>query len=371
MKKLIIFSYDFPPSNGGIARLCQEIAVGMQKHYEKVTVVTRDVVGQNIPYNFSGIEVVKLPSKRIRLEKVAYNYFKTLEDKESVDVLCGVWHPEATICHLAAIKNVYVLGHGTEFLFGKSIFRKRVWLPFYAKWVLKKSKLIIANSNYTKDLILKIDKSISVIALPLAVNQNFFKPIIGKKDNSKFKICSLSRIFQFKGYDFIAKTLAGLPPLYREKIQWNIGGTGPYLNELKVLIDNLGIKENVCFLGFIQDSELPTFYNQNDVFILCTREDTDSTSVEGFGLVFLEAQSCGIPVIGTSTGGISDAVSDNNGGWLIEQDNELQLRELLVKLIEDTDIIKIESLKARDRVLTECTWDLYCENLFDRMNIKK
>lgn len=367
MKHLIIFSYDFPPSNGGIARLCQEIAVGMQVYYNKITVVTRKTNGQNIPYNSSNIEVVEFSPKRMKIEWEAFRYLKKLANKQDIDVLCGVWHPEATISYLAGMKNIYILGHGTEFLSGKSNFRKNFWLPFYASWILKKVKMVIANSSYTKRMIYNIDSSIPVVALPLAVNQNFFKPVDNKKYSEQLQICSLSRIFQFKGYDFIAKSIAGLPLEYQKQIYWSIGGTGPYLEELKVLVNNLEIANSVCFLGFIKDQELPDFYGQNDLFILCTREEPDTTSVEGFGLVFLEAQSCGVPVIGTNTGGIPDAVSIGNGGWLIEQDNETELRELLIELIENPSLLKEMTTKARSRVINDCTWDKYCAKLFEVM----
>ena len=63
------------------------------------------------------------------------------------------------------------------------------------------------------------------------------------------------------------------------------------------------------WLGFIKDDELPVFYRAADVFVLCMREATKSGEVEGFGMVFLEAQACGTPTIGTRSGGIPDAVT--------------------------------------------------------------
>ncbi len=62
--KLIIFSYDFPPSNGGIARLCQEIAVGQQAYFEEVIVLTRKKVGESNPYNFDKVQIIELPKVR-------------------------------------------------------------------------------------------------------------------------------------------------------------------------------------------------------------------------------------------------------------------------------------------------------------------
>ncbi|QDW18872.1 glycosyltransferase family 4 protein [Flavobacterium sp. KBS0721] len=368
-KNLIIFSYDFPPSNGGIARLCQEIAVGMKSYYNTVTVLTRKKDGENFPYNLKDVYIIELPKNRLFCEIKAVKYLSKLKNKNNYDILCGTWHPEGLLAIMAGFKNVFVLGHGTEFLSGSSNFRKRIWIKYYANFVLRKSRLIIANSEYTKGLITKVSKDSNVVTLPLAVNHEFFKPDKNKLSNSeKLKICTVSRIEQFKGHDFIANVLLKINQKYPDKIEWNIGGTGEYLKELINLVNDLGIQKIVKFHGFVKDADLPCFYNQNDLFILCTRENPSSVNVEGFGLVFLEAQSCGIPVIGTKTGGISDAVKEGSGGWLIEQDNEKELYALFDNLLNgEQSIISSEGLKARLRVEKDCTWEIYCNNLFQLM----
>jgi len=366
-RQLLIFSYDYPPSNGGIARLCQEIATGMNSYYDSVTVLTIDKKGISKPYNYDKVKIVKLPSKRILCEMTAWWYLIRLVNKSTTDVLCGLWYPEGMLCLLAGIKNTYILAHGAEYLSGRSFFRRKIWLPIYCKWVLGKAKKVIANSHYTEGLTLTINPKARCKTLPLAVNQEYFRPIEVQKDAGYLNICTVSRVVQFKGHDFIARTIATLPPEFRNSIRWNIGGTGPYLEELKELVKELGIQENVHFKGFVPDEELPRYYNSNDVFILCTRESKYSTQVEGFGLVFLEAQACGIPAIGTKTGGIPDAVKNNEGGWLIEQDNSEELYSLLIKLVEDKELVMEMGRVARKRVEQECTWQLYCKQLKEQM----
>jgi phosphatidylinositol alpha-1,6-mannosyltransferase len=295
---------------------------------------------------------------------------RKIKDKNEVTVLCGIWHPEGLLAQIAGFRNIYILGHGTEFLSGKSKFRKYFWLPVYAKFILNKASKIITNSNYTAGLVQKITKKASVIPVPLAVNHEFFKPLpIHKNTNNKLNLCSVSRIHQFKGHDFIIKTIAELPTQYQSKIQYNIAGTGAYLQELKRLVKQLNLENIVSFKGFVTDNDLPAFYNNNDLFILCTRESSDSTAIEGFGLVFLEAQSCGLPAIGARTGGIPDAIHDGNGGWLIEQDNQKELLPLLVELIDNPALIKQMGEKARKRVIESTTWDIYCEKIFNLISL--
>ncbi|MCV9927432.1 glycosyltransferase family 4 protein [Flavobacterium sp. LS1R49] len=369
-RKLIIFSYDFPPSNGGIARLCQEIAVGMRLYYTSVTVLTRKKTGPNIPYNLNAVQVVELPTKRIVCELAAISYLSKLKDKNQYDILCGNWHPESFLSFISGFKNVFALGHGTEFLSGDSSFRKFIWLPYYGKLTLNKLKLIIANSNYTEKLIRQISDSGNAVALPLAVNHYFFMPLdkVSLKVD-KLRLCTVSRIEHFKGHDFIANVIAKLPKEFRNKMEWNIAGTGPYLVDLIRLIKELGLENEVKFHGFVKDEDLPAFYSNNDLFILCSRENSKNTSVEGFGLVFLEAQSCGLPVIGTNTGGISDAIDNNNGGWLIKQDDEFELKNLLVNFLHDRSVLTNMGLKARERIVKYCTWEIYCAKLSELLNL--
>lgn len=365
-RNLLIIAYDYPPSSGGVARLCSEITKGMHQHYSSVTVMTIDY-GEKIHNTYEHVNAtfIKLPPKRFLCEFKAIQQLRRLKNKNTYDVLCGVWHPEALLAVLGGMRRVFVLGHGTEFLSGTSKFRKKFWLPVYGKWILKKVTRVIANSKYTQGLVQEISPEINSSALPLGVNHHFFSP--SKVENTDFeiiKITTVSRVLKFKGHDFILKTLEQLPIKYRKRIQWNIAGTGPYLEELKELVQTSEINSQIKFYGFIPDKDLPSFYCSNDLFVLATREAEQSTQVEGFGLVFLEAQSCGIPVIGTATGGIADAIEDGNGGWLIEQDNEKALKEIIIDLLDNPAIIKQQRLKARKRVLESCTWDMYCNNLF-------
>jgi phosphatidylinositol alpha-1,6-mannosyltransferase len=343
--KLLVVSYDYPPSTGGIARLCHEIVSNTYNSNEDVRINT-------------------IPRKRFLSELKALQLLLNWKDKKNTDVICGIWHPDAALAILAGFKNVFTLVHGTELLFGKNKFRKYFWLPIYAKWILGKSKKNISNSQFTKNLVLKINPKAKVEALPLGVNPEFFCPQ-EKIDlgNPKLKICTVSRILQFKGHDFILKTLCELPESYRAQLEWHIAGIGPFLEELKELVNESSIKNQVQFHGFVKDENLPTFYSNSDLFVLATRETKKSTQVEGFGLVFLEAQSSGTPVIGTHTGGISDAIEHKNGGWLIQQDDQYELSQLIKQLIDNPSILKVQSRLARKRILQKCSWEVYVDNL--------
>ena len=94
-----------------------------------------------------------------------------------------------------------------------------------------------------------------------------------------------------------------------------IAGEGPFETELRALVDRLGLVESVHFCGGISYDNLPDVYSSADVVAMPSRNEPPA--VEGFGIVFLEANACERPVIGAATGGIPDAIIDGETGVLV------------------------------------------------------
>jgi phosphatidylinositol alpha-1,6-mannosyltransferase len=104
--------------------------------------------------------------------------------------------------------------------------------------------------------------------------------------------------------------------------------------------------------------------------VLCSREVIERQEVEGFGLVFLEAQACGTPVIGTRSGGIPDAVKEGEGGWLIAPDDSATLTSILSSLSTDPESFRKMGEEARLRVERECTWEHYMRRFTTALGAK-
>ena len=361
-KTLLIFAYDFPPSSGGISRLCYEIAVGQEPYFDEIVVLTRKKEGEHKPSKKANFKLIELPTKRIKCESKALEILKRF-DKSSTTILCSLWYPEAFLALLSGHKNIFSLAHGAELQGGNSKFRKYIWHAVLANKVLGKVKKVISNSDYTKTLVKQISKNVNCEALPLGVNVNQFKPLKQNDKKQYFVVGSLSRIHQFKGYDLILEALLNLPEAIQENISWKIGGTGPYLSGFKKKIRRETPRFKVEFLEFIPDEKLVEYYNQLDVFVLFTQDIPAQNSVEGFGLVFLESQSCGTPVIGTNTGGITDAIEQGNGGWLLEQDDIKGLTKKIQSLICDKQLLTQQSTLARKRCIEKTSWQTYNQQL--------
>lgn len=356
MKRIVILSYDYPPNNGGIARLCGGIVNELKCNNIPYLVVTN--VKDEGETNDN---IVRVTGKRGLVEWKISKFL--IQNTTSNDiVVCDTWHP-AGILSILCNRNTYILAHGAELLPGVGFYRKYI-RPLYRTWVLRHSNGIIANSHYTERLVNSVANGLNTIAIPLPMDSTVFEPTQEKncKDDI-LRICSISRLERFKGHDFILKTISTLPSHYRKRIRFEIGGKGPYLETLKRLCYELGLEEIVSFKGFVSEGELCDFYSRNDLFILCTREEPNERNVEGFGLVFIEAQACGTAVIGTKTGGITDAVSHEHGGWLIKQDSIEDLSSLLKNLIDNKKYVQDQGEVARQRVEKEYKWADYMSSI--------
>lgn len=128
-----------------------------------------------------------------------------------------------------------------------------------------------------------------------------------------------------------------------------IGGRGYLEQSLKELVVELGLEENVRFLGFISDAELPSYYAACDLFVLPTAE------LEGFGLVTLEAASTGRLVVATPVGGSVEVIGSFDPELLTKEKDAASLAEGILAWLE----------RARDPGLRRQMRDT-CDRLYSR-----
>jgi phosphatidyl-myo-inositol dimannoside synthase len=364
--ELLLFAFEYPPVSGGISRLCAEIGSNLRNDQVRVSVLT-----QESPVELSTLlpSDIRIDSRRPIREWKAFRWlrnFKQKNETSQLTTICGIWYPEGLIAYLAGVRPFVILAHGAELLPPVSRWRRHLWSALQRR-VLESANLVITNSEYTGDLARRVAPKATVRAIPLAVDAERFSP--GDREVAKAKLglsnktvlCTVARLQQYKGHDVVLRAIASLAPSEREHIVYLIAGRGPYEQELKHLAAELGVAQQIRWLGFVPEIELPEVYRATDLFVLCTREASREQAVEGFGLVFLEAQACGVPVVGTKTGGIPEAIKGGEGGWLIEQDDSRTLAEILSQLVHAPEAFHKAGIQARQCVLRECTWKSYSQ----------
>ena len=105
---------------------------------------------------------------------------------------------------------------------------------------------------------------------------------------------SLGRLVPYKGYPVLIRAMKYLPAQY----QLVIGGSGPLRGELEEIIERERLQGRVCLEGYLSEEAIPAYYSACDVFVLSSTMKT-----EAFGIVQIEAMSCGKPVVATTIPG--------------------------------------------------------------------
>jgi phosphatidylinositol alpha-1,6-mannosyltransferase len=361
MKDLLLFSSDYPPNDGGIARLCSEIATGLARAGANVQVIAA-APRKGIPTPPSRTRELRVRHSRPWREWESY---RALRDRTCRGpVICGVWYPDGLLAQAAGARPRVILAHGHELMPTKARWRREIWRKML-RFVCESADLVVANSEYTRKLVLEGAPGVNALAIPLAVDHERFSPGDAQEAKRRFGVAnkvvlsSVSRLQAYKGHDVVLRAIAASSERSRRNLVYLIAGKGPHQGELERQVTELGLAEQVRFLGFVPEDDLPDLYRASDLFLLCTREVIERQEVEGFGLAFLEAQACGTPVIGTRTGGIPDAIEEGEGGWLIKQDDAAALSRFLSQLVDDPTKFLAAGKRARKRVERQCTWEHY------------
>ncbi|MDR0373953.1 MAG: glycosyltransferase family 4 protein [Nitrososphaerota archaeon] len=141
-------------------------------------------------------------------------------------------------------------------------------------------------------------------------------------------------------------------------IKFLIAGDGPLRGSLEETIKSAGLAANFLFLGRVGDDVLPLLYNCADVFVLPSIQ-------EGQGIVLLEAQASGRPVVAFDVGGVNEAVCRGETGLLVGRGDVGGLAGALLKLLGDSALRVRMGLNGRRFVSENYTWDLCAQRMFD------
>jgi glycosyltransferase involved in cell wall biosynthesis len=179
------------------------------------------------------------------------------------------------------------------------------------------------------------------IEIPFSVDTNKFKPVKKeKKENIKITfVGGMDKAHNFKGVDVLIKAFARIK---NTNIKLNLIGNGDLIDTYKKLALSLNLDDRIEFLSGISDSDKIVEYQNSDIFVL-----PSINSHEAFGIVLLEAMSCGVPVIASSLPGVRKVFHDNEQGLLVKPGDVNDLKKKLERLIMSQDLRARMGLNAR------------------------
>jgi glycosyltransferase involved in cell wall biosynthesis len=168
------------------------------------------------------------------------------------------------------------------------------------------------------------------------------RSILSTNRARKLKIGYVGRLLEQKGLFTVLQALEICMPA----VTFTLVGEGSALQELESRVKTLGLQQRVEFVKPQSPQGVATFMRSLDALVLMS--ETTATWKEQFGRVIIEAQACGIPVIGSSSGAIPSVIG--GGGWVVPEGNAKALACLLDRLVDDPPLIAEAKLKALQNV---------------------
>lgn len=337
MKKVTVFIPSL--AIAGAEKVVTDLAIHIDKSKIDLTVAIINNNKQTYFYERlkkNNIKIVDLSASGNKL-KAVYNIFKYLR-KQKPDVI----HANvATLQYLilpvliAGVQKKYYTVHGAAQYLAETPIRKFIY-RFCFKVLQFKT---VAISSFVKETINKeynIPMS-DICKISNGVDLTQYAP--SKKKDNQFRIISVGRFQPVKNQGLLIDAF-NLVLKKHPNTELVMLGDGPLKEELLTKMQELGIRDKVVMPGNV--SNTPAYLTQSSVYV-------GTSLFEGFSLTAVEAMACGIPVIFTKAGGVSDIVTDGVDGYLCDYRAE-EIADRINYLIENPDVLQRFSTQAIESV---------------------
>jgi len=289
-----------------------EIARRLGKKY-KVKVICGKGFCNYKPENFEieEIDIDKVFTGRLKDFLLPIKLLKLRKFLRKIDCDVINLHHSTLFLGLIGMKNVIVTYHGSPPAYGISKY-PRAFINFLGKISLRFARKVISISEYLKRELVKFGvPEEKIIVIPNGVGEEF-KPTWKDKNYMLF----VGRLEKHKRVDELIKLAKEI------NFKLKIVGDGPERKKLENLANK--IRAPVTFVGKVSRKKLIKLYQECSFFVSASRW-------EGFGLIFLEANACGKPVIGYNLAAIKERIKDGFNGFLVENFEEFKKRALELK----------------------------------------
>jgi len=349
--KVLMPVLHYSPVIGGLETWTENIAERLSKKGE-VFVVTGKVSGQPSTEMKNGVNILRtslFPLKNLSYSSPLYVFSAlpfiflksfSLIKKEKIQLL-----------HCQGLLSA-ILGWCLKRLTGvpyivtvQSLEKKGFW----EKLAYRNAAFCIAASSAVKEYFQSMGIE-NITIIPNGIDIKRFEKLNRQEArnklglNDEFAIITVARLERRKGLEFLIRAL----PELKFPFVCLLVGDGEERGNLENLSEKLGVSDKVKFLGQIDSKEIPGYLAAADCFVLPSLE-------EGFGIVVLEAQAAGLPVIGTNIGGIKDIIENGKTGLLVEPADPKEIAVAITKVYSgqkfaSPDLEKYDWDKIADQV---------------------
>ena len=230
------------------------------------------------------------------------------------------------------------------------------WLIHRAELIICTAPVYMRESAFLQEVQDKVT-CVPIGILPIKTDENAVSAMRNRYPGKKI-VLSLGRLVPYKGFEYMIAAAAHLG----EDYQVVIGGKGPLQESLQAKIDSLGLQDRVKLLGYVPDEDIPALYGACDVFVISSIMKT-----EAFGIVQIEAMSCGKPVVSTRIphSGVPWVIEDGVSGLNVEPRDPEAIAAAVKRICEDPQTWQAFSEEARKRFDRMFTAKMMIDKMID------
>jgi phosphatidylinositol alpha-1,6-mannosyltransferase len=234
------------------------------------------------------------------------------------------------------------------------------------RWALGGASTVFAISRFSGDIVLSfgVDPARVCVQFP-GVSEIFFgKPTrsLGETKRSLGVaadapvVLTATRLMERKGVDTVIRAMPRVLGVFPDTV-YVVAGSGGDEARLRKLATSLGVERHVVFLGDTSHDDLLNYYHASDLFVMASREIGETGETDTFGVVFLEANACGKPVIGGRVRGVLDAIEDGESGLLVDPTDVDAVAAAIVRFLKDPEYARQVGERGRRRARERFSWD--------------
>lgn len=360
--RICIITLFYKPAGGGIPRYVDNLSKSFAKLGHDVDIVTvsyetRDEIesdGNVAIYRLSSLNVFGRSHEECKKKSKDFlRFMNRYLDREDVDIIVAQnLHAAISSVSHTLVLNMVAIQRNIPLVLTIHSFpddpssKLKIALVKNLFW----DKIVVVSSSLAETFFregIGVDK---LRVTPPGIDLNVFKPHLGKKwlrsrvegvVEKDLVILHASRTdsletIEEKGVRTLLKAFSFIHDRYKN-VKLLIASAPvapPFEEDKKKAIESIfntaklyNIQDKLRLVTF-QPGEMPLVYNGSDIFVMASR-------LESFGIVYAEAMACGLPVVGTSTGGIPEIIVNGKCGYLVPPDNPVELAKYLSILLTD------------------------------------
>ena len=231
--------------------------------------------------------------------------------------------------------------------YNRSMQRFHSILAPLTRWIWRRADQVVAVCESLGQLTSRFCPGLSYTVIPNGVDLSLFHPAEERvAGNGRVRCLAVARLVERKGLGDLIRGFALLP---RGCFELEIVGDGPDERLLQDLVRKQGLSDEVRFLGSLSRTAVAQRYREADLFTL-------PSSAEAFGNVFAEALASGLPIVGSTVGGIPELVDHGSNGLLVPPGNPTAVAQAILYLADDPELCRAMAARNRGRAEATLEW---------------